>query len=75
MPDVLAAALAAGALAGTVVDATLFPLDTIKTRLQSGAAAAGTPLTLATVYRGFGAAVVASAPCGSGAKKPLQYFS
>jgi solute carrier family 25 S-adenosylmethionine transporter 26 len=29
-------ALAAGGLAGTAVDVALFPLDTIKTRLQSG---------------------------------------
>ncbi|KAK4133243.1 mitochondrial carrier, partial [Trichocladium antarcticum] len=50
-----------GALAGTTVDLTLFPLDTLKTRLQSSAgffASGG----FAGIYRGVGSAVVGSAP-------------
>lgn len=53
--------LLAGALAGTTVDLALFPLDTLKTRLQApaGFAASG---GFSGVYRGVGSAVVASAP-------------
>ncbi|KAK1754354.1 mitochondrial carrier domain-containing protein [Echria macrotheca] len=54
-------ALLAGALAGTTVDLTLFPLDTLKTRLQSSAgffASGG----FRGIYRGVGSAVVGSAP-------------
>lgn len=60
-PPPLRTSLVAGALAGTTVDLALFPLDTLKTRLQSpqGFAAAG---GFAGVYRGLGSAVVASAP-------------
>ncbi|RDA82414.1 hypothetical protein CP532_5967 [Ophiocordyceps camponoti-leonardi (nom. inval.)] len=55
------ASLVAGALAGTVVDVSLFPLDTIKTRLQSsgGFFAAG---GFGRIYRGVGSAIVGSAP-------------
>ncbi|KAB5585282.1 mitochondrial carrier domain-containing protein [Coniochaeta sp. 2T2.1] len=54
-------ALMAGALAGTTVDLTLFPLDTLKTRLQSasGFFASG---GFSGIYRGVGSAVVGSAP-------------
>ncbi|OIW25797.1 mitochondrial carrier, partial [Coniochaeta ligniaria NRRL 30616] len=54
-------ALLAGALAGTTVDLTLFPLDTLKTRLQSasGFFASG---GFSGIYRGVGSAVVGSAP-------------
>lgn len=55
------AALLAGALAGTTVDLSLFPLDTLKTRLQSSAgffASGG----FRGIYRGVGSAVVGSAP-------------
>jgi solute carrier family 25 S-adenosylmethionine transporter 26 len=54
-------ALVAGALAGTTVDLTLFPLDTLKTRLQSasGFFASG---GFSGIYRGVGSAVVGSAP-------------
>ena len=54
-------ALLAGALAGTTVDLTLFPLDTLKTRLQSasGFFASG---GFTGIYRGVGSAVVGSAP-------------
>ncbi|KAK3117021.1 hypothetical protein LTR53_002042 [Teratosphaeriaceae sp. CCFEE 6253] len=51
----------AGGLAGTTVDTTLFPLDTLKTRLQSAAGffpSGG----FRGVYNGIGSAVVGSAP-------------
>ncbi|KAK1060284.1 hypothetical protein LTR74_012004 [Friedmanniomyces endolithicus] len=53
--------LLAGGLAGTTVDLSLFPLDTLKTRLQSAAgfrASGG----FRGVYNGIGSAVVGSAP-------------
>lgn len=55
------AALLAGALAGTTVDLSLFPLDTLKTRLQSssGFFASG---GFSGIYRGIGSALVGSAP-------------
>ncbi|KAK6438308.1 S-adenosylmethionine transporter [Oleoguttula sp. CCFEE 5521] len=51
----------AGALAGTTVDTSLFPLDTLKTRLQSapGFFASG---GFKGVYSGIGSAIVGSAP-------------
>lgn len=54
-------ALCSGGLAGTTVDVTLFPIDTIKTRLQSphGFLAAG---GFRGVYQGLGAAAAGSAP-------------
>lgn len=54
-------ALLAGALAGTTVDLSLFPLDTLKTRLQSSAGffpSGG----FRGIYRGVGSAVIGSAP-------------
>jgi solute carrier family 25 (mitochondrial S-adenosylmethionine transporter), member 26 len=54
-------ALLSGALAGTTVDLSLFPLDTLKTRLQSSAGffpSGG----FNGIYRGIGSAVVGSAP-------------
>ncbi|OZC05962.1 carrier protein PET8 domain protein [Onchocerca flexuosa] len=53
--------LICGAVAGLVVDLTLYPLDTIKTRLQSseGFAAAG---GLRNIYRGMGSVFIGSAP-------------
>jgi len=56
-----AVALVAGGLAGTSVDVALYPIDTIKTRLQSpqGFRAAG---GFNGIYRGLGAAAVGSAP-------------
>ena len=55
------AALVAGGVAGTTVDVSLFPLDTLKTRLQAreGFFASG---GFRGVYRGLGSAVVGSAP-------------
>ncbi|CAO3586195.1 unnamed protein product [Absidia cylindrospora] len=57
-------ALLAGGMAGTAVDTALFPLDTIKTRLQSqaGFMASG---GLRGVYSGLLAAVIGSAPSAS----------
>ncbi|POS87500.1 s-adenosylmethionine mitochondrial carrier protein-like protein [Erysiphe pulchra] len=54
-------ALLSGALAGTTVDLSLFPLDTLKTRLQSssGFLASG---GFTGVYRGVGSAIIGSAP-------------
>lgn len=53
----------AGGCAGTAVDVTLFPLDTIKTRLQSsqGFFKAG---GFRGIYSGLGAAAIGSAPGG-----------
>ncbi|KAF8430330.1 mitochondrial carrier domain-containing protein [Tirmania nivea] len=56
-----ALSLLAGAVAGTTVDTALFPLDTLKTRLQArqGFAASG---GLRHLYRGLGPVVLFSAP-------------
>ncbi|TPX07800.1 uncharacterized protein E0L32_010487 [Thyridium curvatum] len=56
-----ATALLAGGLAGTTVDMTLFPLDTLKTRLQSSAGFFATG-GFRGIYRGVGSALVGSAP-------------
>lgn len=57
--------LKAGAVAGASVDCVLFPLDTIKTRLQSehGFFKAG---GFKRIYAGLGSSVVGSAPNGIG---------
>ena len=54
-------ALLSGGLAGTTVDLSLFPLDTLKTRLQSsqGFLASG---GFTGIYRGVGSAIIGSAP-------------
>lgn len=59
--NTLTNSLVAGGCAGFAVDVTLFPLDTIKTRLQSsqGFWKAG---GFSGVYRGIGSAAVGSAP-------------
>ena len=51
----------AGAIAGTAVDSVLFPLDTIKTRLQSreGFKASG---GFTRIYAGMSSAMLGSAP-------------
>lgn len=51
-------------MAGTAVDTALFPLDTLKTRLQSkaGFAASG---GFRGVYSGLTSAVIGSAPGGN----------
>ncbi|THG97264.1 hypothetical protein EW026_g4700 [Hermanssonia centrifuga] len=53
--------LAAGGLAGTAVDLLFFPIDTVKTRLQSsqGFIKAG---GFKGIYKGIGSVVVGSAP-------------
>ncbi|KAF2789961.1 mitochondrial carrier [Melanomma pulvis-pyrius CBS 109.77] len=53
--------LMAGGLAGTTVDLTLFPLDTLKTRLQSSAGFLPSG-GFSGIYRGVGSAVIGSAP-------------
>lgn len=55
------AALGGGAVAGTVTDIALYPLDTLKTRLQSpeGFIKAG---GFRGTYKGLGAAAIGSAP-------------
>ncbi|KAF9436773.1 hypothetical protein BGZ76_003004 [Entomortierella beljakovae] len=68
MPDprqaTLLQCMLAGAMAGTAVDTALFPLDTLKTRLQSkaGFAASG---GFRGVYSGLTSAVIGSAPGAS----------
>jgi len=54
----------AGGLAGTSVDLLFFPIDTVKTRLQSaqGFAKAG---GFGGIYKGVGSVIVGSAPGGS----------
>ncbi|KAL8777812.1 MAG: hypothetical protein Q9194_002343 [Teloschistes cf. exilis] len=54
-------ALLAGALAGTTVDLSLYPIDTLKTRLQSstGFAASG---GFRGIYAGVGSVLIGSAP-------------
>ncbi|KAK7747014.1 S-adenosylmethionine transporter [Diatrype stigma] len=60
-PPSFRTALLAGGIAGTTVDLSLFPLDTLKTRLQSRAGFFGSG-GFRGVYRGVGSAVVGSAP-------------
>ena len=54
----------AGGLAGTSVDLLFFPIDTVKTRLQSaqGFAKAG---GFRGIYKGVGSVIVGSAPSGA----------
>jgi len=55
--------LQSGGLAGTIVDITLYPLDTIKTRLQSpqGFFRSG---GFGGIYKGVSIAAIGSAPGG-----------
>lgn len=58
--------MACGAVAGFAVDAVLFPLDTLKTRMQlAGGTSGGAAALLSGLYRGFAPAVVASAPAAA----------
>lgn len=57
------ASMLGGGAAGTMVDVVLYPLDTVKTRLQSEAGfwqSGG----FKGVYRGLSSAAAGSAPCG-----------
>ncbi|KAG5184995.1 mitochondrial phosphate carrier protein [Tribonema minus] len=57
--------LLSGAVAGTTVDLILFPLDTVKTRLQTkGAGAAGLGI-FKGLFNGVAPAIAASAPCAA----------
>jgi solute carrier family 25 S-adenosylmethionine transporter 26 len=60
-PSPFTTALLSGALAGTTVDLSLYPLDTLKTRLQSASSfrAAG---GFSGIYAGVGSAIIGSAP-------------
>lgn len=51
----------AGGLAGTTVDLSLYPLDTLKTRLQSSSGFASSG-GFSGIYRGIGSALIGSAP-------------
>jgi len=57
--------LISGAFAGAIVDVVLFPLDTLKTRLQSSQGTRWSTQLFRGIYRGLGPAVVASAPAGA----------
>ena len=57
----LISTLLAGGMAGTAVDITLFPIDTIKTRLQSKAGFLKSG-GFHRIYAGVGAAALGSAP-------------
>eukprot|EP00871_Galdieria_phlegrea_P000826 jgi/Galph1/1744/GphlegSOOS_G409.1 len=57
--------LISGAVAGAVVDFILFPLDTLKTRLQMRKGVKLTPQIFQGIYRGLGPALAASAPAGA----------
>jgi solute carrier family 25 S-adenosylmethionine transporter 26 len=62
--------LVAGGVAGTFTDIALFPIDTIKTRLQSGIGGVGTASggirgMFRGVYQGIGPAALASAPAAA----------
>jgi solute carrier family 25 S-adenosylmethionine transporter 26 len=54
--------LVAGGIAGTFTDIALFPIDTIKTRLQSTSRTPGMQSLVRGVYQGIGPAALASAP-------------
>lgn len=56
--------MVAGAFAGFVCDFTLYPLDTLKTRLQSAEGLAGSG-GLGSAYRGLGVALAGSVPCSA----------
>eukprot|EP00903_Cladosiphon_okamuranus_P008974 g8585.t1 len=57
--------LLSGAVAGTTVDLVLYPLDTVKTRLQATAGAKLSLKTFQGIFNGVAPAVAASAPCAA----------
>ncbi|EDQ90313.1 uncharacterized protein MONBRDRAFT_32044 [Monosiga brevicollis MX1] len=62
--DEFLASLAAGAGAGIVVDVTMYPIDTIKTMLQSNKSLKDVG-GIRGMYRGISSAAAASAPCAA----------
>jgi len=65
--------LQAGSLAGFCVDIVLYPLDTIKTRLQSSAGFRHSG-GFHGIYRGLGSVAVGSVPGGSDVAFPEKYY-
>lgn len=57
--------LLSGAVAGTTVDLILYPLDTVKTRLQATAGAKLSMSTFKGLFDGVAPAIAASAPCAA----------
>ena len=57
--------LIAGGVAGTFTDISLFPLDTLKTRLQQSSTGVTRTSLLRNLYQGLGPAALASAPSAS----------
>lgn len=57
--------LLSGAVAGTTVDLVLYPLDTVKTRLQATAGAKLSMKTFQGLFNGVAPAIAASAPCAA----------
>eukprot|EP01041_Mallomonas_annulata_P008171 gene8171-16792_t len=69
--------MVSGAFAGATVDIILFPIDTIKTRLQSKAGITFSISVLANMYNGILPAIAASAPSAAtffGAYDSLQRY-
>ncbi len=54
--------LVAGGVAGAFTDTMLFPLDTVKTRLQAGGGGSTTSPLFRHMYRGIGPAALVAAP-------------
>ncbi|CAN0520801.1 unnamed protein product, partial [Ectocarpus sp. 8 AP-2014] len=63
--DSFVTGLLSGAVAGTTVDLVLYPLDTVKTRLQATAGAKLSVNTFRGLFNGVAPAIAASAPCAA----------
>ena len=63
--DSFVTGLLSGAVAGTTVDLVLYPLDTVKTRLQATAGAKLSVKTFEGLFNGVAPAIAASAPCAA----------
>lgn len=63
--DSFVTGLLSGAVAGTTVDLILYPLDTVKTRLQATAGAKLSVKTFEGLFDGVAPAIAASAPCAA----------
>lgn len=59
-PEELMGHVTAGAFAGAAVELALYPLNTIKTRLQ--AARGGSSVNLKHLYKGFGGNILGAVP-------------